>query len=97
MEGVTSNPKEFKEAGVPNIRGNSGVGFFTTGVNYSTLGSGAIRSPYVTVGRWHGESDTTSYHSITFDASLFSTIYRNDITTVQPASYTVYYVMKIKK
>lgn len=97
LEGTIANPKEFKEAGIPNIIGNSGIGFFATGVDYSTLGSGAIRSPYVTIGRWHGQSDTTSYHSITFNASLFSSIYRNDITTVQPASYTVMYIMKIKK
>ena len=37
----------------------------------------------------------TKLHGFSLDASLFNPIYGNS-TTVQPASYTVYYIIKIK-
>jgi len=36
------------------------------------------------------------YGGIGFDASRCSSVYRNDITTVQPRSYTVLYIIKVK-
>ena len=43
-----------------------------------------------------GSKSGTFYHGISFDAHNSSDIYKDDCTTVQPKSYTVLYIMKIK-
>ena len=97
LEGVTSNPKKFKEAGLPNITGylsfRAGEGgydlFNANGSFYSVLSVSA--QPFAM------GSGYLQHRRAYFDASRVSAIYRNDITTVQPASYTVLYIIKIKK
>ena len=101
LEGVTadSSSKIFKAAGLPNIRGYSNIGYQTSGINYGTRQSYAIQETYYSQGYWseYPDRNVVSYYQFNFDASRCSSVYRNDITTVQPASFTVYYIIKIKK
>lgn len=87
LEGVTANPKSFKEAGIPNI-----TGWFARTWNAYCGGVFYRGSSWGDGGLYAGYND----YEILFDASRCSPVYRNDITTVQPSSYTVYYIMKIK-
>ena len=99
LEGVTTvnSTKQFKTAGLPNITGNSVIPFQTNGENYGTKQSGAIQSFYNGLGNWYGEGGWfVTYYNININASLSNSIYGNS-TTVQPLSYTVLYIMKIKK
>ena len=95
MEGVTSSPGNIKNAGLPNIKGNIRFQNNCGIVNNGTLSGSFYKSnsSFTTT-----LSNTTGGHSfdLFFDASLSSSIYKDDITTVQPASYTVLYIMKIK-
>lgn len=84
------------QAALPNLTGHSGLSYFSQGITYATTGTGAIRSPYTSVGRWEGDSNSTSYHSIIFDASLCSSIYKDGVNTVQPPTYTVRYYIRAK-
>lgn len=90
LEGVTSNVGQWKDAGLPNITGT----FATNDHQYSGLFTGAMR---MTDGDWHrGWNDDSGYYGqATFNASWSNSIYGKS-STVQPASYTVYYIMKIK-
>ena len=92
MEGVTSASaaKVSKAAGLPNIKG----AFSDCGFDCWPSASGAF---YLQRGGARGVHDINWGDGTTFlfDASRSSTIYGNS-TTVQPASYTVMYIMKIK-
>lgn len=89
LEGVKNieDTKSLKSAGLPNITGIfSGDDYTRSGAFYRYhTGSGH----YMVAGA--GLGDTYG-----FDASRCSKIYRNDVTTVQPASYTVVYIMKVR-
>ena len=94
LEGVTASPGIFKAAGLPNIKGKHTIGYGSYrqdtayGVFYDNglyTDSYAFSTAPGNPGFW-----------LEFDASRCSSIYRNDVTTVQPASYTVYYIIKIK-
>lgn len=93
LEGTGTNTGEFKEAGLPNITGSFGIqdGYDWNGINGW---SGALyRGSYAGSpdGRGGGSSDAWYYYG--FDASRSNPIYgRSD--TVQPKSYTVFYIMK---
>ena len=91
LEGAT-NIKMFKEAGVPNV-----TGYFATETRMKAYisYSGAFKFSHF-IG--YGDSGETEQESFvyTFDASRCSPVYRNDISTVQPKSYTVLYIIKIK-
>lgn len=92
LEGTTNAPKVFKDAGLPNIIGS------TSGrdVQSDFKGTGAF---YVSSwGNYNDEGGT--YHSnygqsMSFDASRVNPIYGAS-DTVQPASYTVYYIMRVR-
>ena len=91
----SDNPGEFIEPGLPNIEGG-----FTAG-EYANLGGGSFIPPSGAF-----EADNTYSFSVVgaaashgterlhFDASLFNNIYGNS-NTVQPKSYTVYFIMKM--
>ena len=93
MEGATT-PKSFNEPGLPNLKGKFTLGYGSHhfGTAYGTFndgdwyyGSNAFSNSPNNPGIW-----------LEFDASHYSSIYKDSVTTVQPKSYTVYYIMKIK-
>lgn len=101
LEGVTSSPGSMKAASLPNIIGKTNGGgnwhkstivdgaFFTydfTGITYLTVLS--TGDPAYSKG--------PHFKRLGIDASRCSSIYKDDCTTVQPNSYTVLYIMKIK-
>ena len=92
LEGVTSASaaKVLKSAGLPNIKGTL-VGSGGCGFLYSASGA------FYTYGNSHVSWDDGGdlWHHGGFDASRYNSIYGNS-TTVQPNSYTVMYIMKIK-
>ena len=122
LEGTTTTPKTFKDAGLPNI-----TGLFAAYDNGQPTGSGfgdgnipgAIRggtSFWATLdktfsGTYHGTKDEIiawansqsldeqyeleAEHWTNFNASWSNSIYGNS-DTVQPTSYTVYYIMRVK-
>lgn len=94
LEGVTASPGALKEAGLPNIKGNTNTNFRAPG---SGTGIGALSVFNANHKINSGDTGTSGSKEISFDASRCSSIYKDDCTTVQPASYTVIYVMKIKK
>ena len=95
LEGVGgNNVKQFVDAGLPNI----------TGVFNSEAQIGGVTGPARIEGsfymipsyRTHLATRTEGYnHDIGFDASRSSKIYGKS-TTVQPNSYTVYYIIRMK-
>ena len=105
LEGVTSASaaKVSKAAGLPNLIGDSGTVFSAGNCALLTAsgGTGVFKNPYNN-GYFQALENSISdlfYNGgnqrIHFDASLCNHIYGNS-TTVQPASYTVMYIMKIK-
>jgi len=91
---VTSSPGVFKEAGLPNIVATHKL----EQDNTIFESSGAIYNPNqkFSTSNIHTGGIVSTGYVMAFDASRCSPIYKNDVTTVQPASYTVYYIMKIK-
>lgn len=93
LEGVTSSPGSTKSAGLPNIIGET-ANFFRTVETSGPSGAfydGNLKSPINAKG-----TSQAAFLTQKFDASRCSSVYKNDCTTVQPASYTVLYIMKIK-
>lgn len=89
LEGVTSGAGTLKAAGLPNIKG-------TFDGNINDGSSGKTGAFYFTGTRYNGaDGSGDSGGLIGFDASRSSKVYGNS-TTVQPASYTVYYIIKQK-
>ena len=92
LEGVTSASaaKISKAAGLPNITGYA-VGV-TIGVHSTPTGGAFYHNSDENVGGYSSDMDNPT---LRFDASRCSSVYGKS-TTVQPASYTVMYIMKIK-
>ena len=85
---------KYVSAGLPNIKGQFGVEALVSG----TTGSPVITGPFsvsLDYSRQHIDSGVEpGNHIIGFDASMANPIYGNS-TTVQPASYVVYYIMRV--
>ena len=82
-----------KDAGLPNIKGGTTNGYSSL----STAGgsNGAIYMAGSDTGHYGANSATSQFRSnFAIDASLYSSIYRDDITTVQPKSVTVKFCIK---
>ena len=93
LEGVTSGSKQWHDAGLPNIQGSfSG---HVMGWQNVTTTTGAFYS-YAIGNSPAGKNDEgSSVPCFVFDASRSNSIYGRS-GTVQPASYTVYYIMRVK-
>ena len=91
LEGTNSNVGAYKAAGLPNIRGSFGV---ATG-NDETASGAFWNNGTAGLSKTYGASFRDEYITSTkeFDASRSSDIYGNS-STVQPASYTVKYIIK---
>ena len=91
LEGANANVGTYKDAGLPNITGYIGVavGDWNTaeGAFYNNGSAGSSKTG--------GSSFGSEYYTATkkFDASRSSSIYGNS-NTVQPASFTVNYIIK---
>ncbi len=94
LEGVTANPKSFKEAGLPNIQGSL---VFCNGYHIGSATGAFILKRYTSAWVDQNANWQSDLRQIDFNASNYKSIYSDDITTVQPSSYTVYYIMKVKK
>ena len=92
LEGVTSSPGSIKSAGLPNIKGSMS----NLRVTNNVTSSGVISLDNLHNGVIASGSSGMKIVNFTFDAQRCSDIYRDDITTVQPKSYCVLYIMKIK-
>lgn len=90
LEGVTTGAGTLKAAGLPNIKG-------TFDGNCNDGQSGKTGAFYFTGTAFGGADGQGGYYSglVGFDASKSNNIYGNS-STVQPASYTVYYIIKQK-
>ena len=90
LEGTTATPKTFKDAGLPNI-----TGYISTSSIYIDDGTGAFR-PF----RYDGANSGSNENSGRPDDFAFNASWSNPIygasDTVQPASYTVYYIIRVK-
>ena len=97
LEGTTTKANIFVEAGLPNLKGEY-IPIPTTDGFRSSKGHIGIGVFYTT--HYTASGYTTGIFAMNeglgFDASRYSSIYRDDIMTVQPAAYTVYYIMRIK-
>ena len=103
LEGTGGN-SQMVEAGLPNIKaraesanlGHMDYQFWGDPVRYS----GAFYADNM----W-GQNGTTDCcghmgswpRNLVLDASRSSAVYRNDVTTVQPASYTVHYFIRVNE
>ena len=96
LEGVTnaSAAKVSKAAALPNITGR-----FIASDDNMHADSSALGGAFYRMGdNFDNHAGGGGGHEpvLIFDASRSSSIYKNGVTTVQPASYTVMYIMKIK-
>lgn len=95
LEGNTTI-RIFKEPGLPNITGSTNNAYFQReGENTSSRGIGAIRTFGSIRNIWSDGRNTVAFQGIQFNASWSSSIYGAS-DTVQPRSYTVYFIMKMK-
>lgn len=78
-----------KSAGLPNITGSND--WIAAGKDNAW--EGAFAGTYANGGTSQVTNSTAFWH-MTFDASRCSSVYRNDITTVQPKSVTVKFCIK---
>ena len=85
---------KYVSAGLPNIKGQFGVEALVSG----NTGTPVITGPFsvsIDPSRQHIDSGMDPGNNIIgFDASMANPIYGNS-TTVQPASYVVYYIMRM--
>ncbi len=82
---------EYKEAALPNIKGTAQL--YSTYANHT----GALYRLNVSILTGNHDAGIVPYpYQVGFDASLYNNIYNDNCTTVQPASYTVMYIIKIK-
>ena len=86
VEGGNSAGEE-KEAGLPNIKG----GYALSGL-YTPSVSGPFASAGIT--GISGRDGQIGHYGVDFDASRCSSVYKDEIKTVQPASLTMLYVIK---
>lgn len=91
LEGANSDVGTYKDAGLPNIRGRFGVAIGEHNTAYGAFWNNGIAGPSKTDGASFGDEYFTSTKE--FDASRSSDIYGKS-STVQPASYTVNYIIK---
>ena len=98
LEGTTSAPKTFKEAGLPNITGSLFPSFEASSY-LPGRESGAFSSYFVpNEGASNEVPDTSSFvwsRRYDFSASRSSLVYGRS-NTVQPTSYTVYYIIRVR-
>ena len=101
LEGTTSTPKTFKDAGLPNITGDihgdvrGDIEPFSIADSYDTYGALSmydVRNDHRLAKL--GSEDAYSTYGMHFDASKSNPIYGSS-DTVQPKSYTVYYIMRV--
>ena len=96
LEGTTSTPRTFKDAGLPNITGFSG-GAGGQGDNigaYDATGTWSPNGAFYAGGTFRaGRKDGRNTSSVYMDASRSSAVYGKS-TTVQPSSYTVRFYIK---
>ena len=90
---------KFKEPALPNISGN--INLERGGSNSSLVSGSGVFSTYYydnhyNIWYWCIENLKGGV-GISFNASHYSSIYKDSCDTVQPAAYTVYYIIKIKK
>ena len=83
---------EYINAGIPNIKG------FAYATDDAFVGT--VSGPfgiYSSNNNWNWDENNYPHGILVdFDASRSSSVYRNDINTVQPAAYTVYYIIRLK-
>ena len=85
----------YLEGGFPNIKGE----FYSTwdGRDVSWGASGAFYTSTISAMR---EAAGSIYYinvpKLHFDASRYNPIFRDDVTTVQPPAYTVYFIIRLK-
>lgn len=97
LEGCILDAKQYIKAGLPNITGYTGGCFLTADGSMHSPWNGALYKSYTT------GPDTSSgafgrinaWEAIGFNAALSNPIYSNSVT-VQPRTYTVYYIMRVK-
>lgn len=92
LEGTTTKANIFVEAGLPNITGawDDGVGYQTPlNIKYNAFFTDGSIS-----GRASQDGGYSGLLNMFFDASRSNSIYGNS-NTVQPNSYTVYFIMRI--
>ncbi len=83
-----------KNAGLPNITGDSATNIWTTNNSASTLGVGAIELGVVASSTTRTGTNAESWsRRLGFDASKSSSIYGNS-ATVQPPAITMRYIIK---
>ena len=88
LEGVTSGAKQWHQPGLPNITG------YISGENETYSTGGAFRcSGGGNANKTEGNNRNQNY--LSFNASWSNPIYGRS-NTVQPASYTVYYIMRVR-
>lgn len=99
LEGTTATPKTFKDAGLPNITGDGGnVQHILAEVDQQF---GALFTKFTGESGFDAKFHLNGYGygngagKILLDASRSNPIYGNS-ETVQPKSYTVYYIMRVK-
>ena len=80
---------EYKTAGLPNIEGNTGYGFYNAG---SQVG-GAFYALTSTATGAHPHSEVTEYSFLAFNASRSNSIYGN-AATVRPRSVVINFCIK---
>ena len=89
---------EYKEAALPNIYGEAswtylgylGYHYFMGAINYT---------PEVKLrgtSGWTAGADLGSNYTLIFNASEYNSIYKDDCITVQPSSFCLMYIMKVK-
>ena len=88
LEGVTSNPKQWRDAGLPNITG------YISGENETYGAGGAFRRSGGGNAN-KSEGNNGNQNDLSFNASWSNPIYGRS-NTVQPASYTVYYIIRVR-
>ena len=93
LEGSTE-ARIFIEAGLPNIIGTWGDAELSNDNSWG-FASGAFIRRWYSFGHDSGNGDGPGCYYIDFDASRCSNVYGN-YYTVQPAAYTVYYIMRVK-
>ena len=106
LEGTTTTPKTFKDAGLPNITGDihgdvrgktyDDIEPFSIADSWDTYGALSVYDIYDDHRTIHPNSNKAGFstHGMHFDASKSNSIYGAS-ETVQPKSYTVYYIMRV--
>lgn len=95
LEGSSSAGNK-KSAGLPNLKGEIDIG---SHARTSIAPTGIYNSRTYFAGHRFASGSGNPYiysYRYNFDAHLYNSIYQDECNTVQPKSYTVLYIMKIK-